>query len=138
MKTNILKFKKLSMIIFVSSFYFLAFVSCRQVHIYESRHDIINRLTDSSLNDSVLILGHVFSAVDNSPAQYARVWEDQLKYEASTDITGYYILKLPSGIYTLHCLRLYTSEEFTETIKDIVLLPNEKIEINFYIGEKIE
>ncbi len=139
MRTNISKLKKISIIIFAGSLSYMVLITCRQVHIFESSHKIISRVTDLSLNDSVLILGHVFSAVDNTtPEQYARVWEDKLQYETSTDTTGYYTLKMPSGIYTLKCLGLIGSEDFTEIIKDIVLMPNEKIEINFFIGEKIE
>jgi len=139
MRANIYKLKKLSTIIIACSLFLLAFITCRQVHIFESSHKIISRVNDSSLNDSVLIFGHVYSAVDNTtPELYARVWVEKLQYETSTDTTGFYTLKMPSGTYTLKCFALYHSEDFTEIIKDIVLLPNEKIEINFFIGEKIE
>ena len=140
MSTIILKIKKLSTIIIASSLFLLTSITCRQVYIYESSHKIISRATDSSLNDSVLIFGHVYSAVDNTtPELNARVQEDKLQYETSTDnTTGYYTLKMPSGTYTIRCFALFQSEDFTEIVKDIVLLPNEKIEIDFFLGEKVE
>ena len=42
-------------------------------------------------------------------------------------------LKLPTGIYTVNCQEYYGSPEFIETRKDVSLLPNEKIELNFYV-----
>ena len=93
----------------------------------------------NSLSDSVLIFGNVYTAIDNrTPEIYARIWVNELTKGTYSDSSGFYSLKLPSGVYTINCKRENGSDEFIETRKDISLLPNEKIEIYFYLGVGVD
>ena len=88
-------------------------VSCRRVYNYDGKSEILSTKTDNTLNDSVLIYGKVFDARDNkTPLVNARIWVDKLTKETLADNYGSYILKLPIGIYTIHCQEYYGSPEF--------------------------
>ena len=118
---------------------FTSFVSCRRVYYYEGKLEILSTKIDNTLNDSVLLYGKVFNARDNkTPSINARVWVNELTEETYADNSGAYSLKLPTGIYTVNCQEYYGSPEFIETRKDVSLLPNEKIELNFYLGGRDE
>ena len=113
--------------------------SCRQVHVYEGKSVILNKTTDTTLNDSILIYGHVYSAEDNKILEIgAKIWAEEFSKESFSDNLGNYSLKLPSGIYTIKCLGKYSNSSEILIISKTKLLPNEKIEINFYIGITIE
>jgi len=113
--------------------------SCRQVHLYHGKSVIISKTVDNSLNDSVMFFGKVYDVGNNNlPSIRARIWVDGLTIDALSDNTGSYSLKLPSGVYNVHCQAEFGSDEFTETRNDISLLPNEKIEIDFYLGTRVE
>lgn len=117
----------------------LVMSSCRKVITYHGRYKIISKKIDTSLSDSVLILGKVVSAIDTvSPRLNARVWTNELTKDTHTDNKGLYTLKLPSGTYTINCSADGGTNEFMETIKNTSFLPNEKVEIYFYLGGKIE
>ena len=114
-------------------------VSCRRVYNYDGKSEILSTKTDNTLNDSVLIYGKVFDARDNkTPLVNARIWVDELTKETQADNSGSYSLKLPTGIYTIHCQEYYGSPEFIETRKNVSFLPNQKVELNFYLGGRDE
>lgn len=113
--------------------------SCRKVIIYKGQYKIISRKIDTSLADSVLIFGKVVDAIDTvSPQLNARIWTNELTRETHADSKGLYNLRLPSGTYTINCKEDFGTNEFIETVKNTSFLPNEKVEIYFYIGGRIE
>ncbi len=117
----------------------LTVYSCRKVYVYEGDSVILSRMTDTTLNDSILIYGHVYSAEDNkTPEIGAKIWTEEFSKESFSDYLGNYSLKLPSGIYTIKCLGKYSNSDEVITVINTKLLPNEKIEINFFIGITIE
>jgi hypothetical protein len=109
------------------------------VIIYPGSSKIISRETDATLADSVLIFGKVVSAIDTASVLVnARIWIKEGPQSASSNRKGLYSLKLPAGRYTLYCKEDLVSDEFLETISTISLAPNEKVEIHFFIGGKVE
>lgn len=113
--------------------------SCRQVHIYESKAIIISRVIDITLQDSALIYGMVLYAGDEkTPLPNTNIWIESSNFKTKSDNAGSFSMKIPPGIYTIKCLHEYSSEEFVATIKNIAVLPNEKIEIKFLHGNKSE
>ncbi|PVY41115.1 hypothetical protein [Pontibacter virosus] len=117
----------------------LAIESCREVIDYKGKFRINSREIDNSLADSVLIYGKVVSAIDTlSPMADARIWVDKLSKSTQSNLNGLYILKIPAGIFTIYCKEDFGADEFTESIKDLTLLPNEKVEIDFYLGGRVE
>ena len=63
---------------------------------------------------------------------------NEVTEETRTDPSGYYEIRLPNGIYTINCLGHYSNDFEIEILKNVTLDPNEKIEINFYIGLTVE
>ncbi len=129
LKSKVLRIFLLFSVLSVS----VLFNNCRKVHFYEGRSVIINRTFDQSLNDSALIFGNVFSAVDNTtPEINARIWCDKIPQETLSDFEGYYQLKLPVGTYDINCLGKHSNSNEVEILKELVLTANEKVMINFY------
>jgi hypothetical protein len=113
--------------------------SCRQIHYYESDAFIISRTIDLSLEDSVLIYGMVYYAADeNLIFPFANIWLEENNLKTVSDYTGFFSLKITAGTYTIKCLQENENEEFTAIIEDILVLPNEKIEIKFLHGSRDE
>jgi hypothetical protein len=113
--------------------------SCRQVHKYNGKSIIIKKTIDSSLNDSILVFGKIYSAEDNkTPEIDAKIWVNILNISTYSNDTGYYDLKLSKGIYTIFCKRKYGNDDEIVSIRDIKLSENEEINIDFYIGKTIE
>jgi hypothetical protein len=113
--------------------------SCRQIQYYESKAIIMSRTIDVSLADSVLIYGMVYDAVELSLIiPDAKIWIEENNIETTSDYTGFFSLKTTAGTYTIKCLQNHKDEEFTAILEDIVLLPNEKIEIKFLLGTIVE
>lgn len=117
----------------------LALNSCREVHVFEGRSVIVTKTIDHTLNDSTLIYGHVYSAEDNkTPQTAARIWVEECSVESFSDHSGSYSLKLPDGVYTIKCLGRYSNPHEILIVNSTRLLPNEIIEIDFYLGITIE
>lgn len=113
--------------------------SCRKVITYSGSSKIISRETDATLADSVLVFGKVVSAIDNkSQIVNAKIWIHELPLSTYSDSNGLYRLKLAAGTYTLSCLEGGVSNEFQETMKNIPLAPNQKVEIHFLLGGRVE
>jgi len=111
--------------------------SCRKVLIYPGEYKVAAREIDSLLADSVLVFGKVVSVIDTFPLFHSRIWASELSKDVYSNYDGIYNLKLPAGTYTINCEQ-DPGSEFRLTIKDISFLPNEKVEINFYIGARVE
>jgi hypothetical protein len=114
-------------------------IACRDVIQYDGSTKVISRKVDPTLADSVLVFGKVVSAYDTLiPEAFSRVWTDEQPKDALTNDHGFYQLKLPSGTYTIHSSKSGKLNEFSQKIRNITLAPNEKLEINFYLGGRIE
>jgi hypothetical protein len=111
--------------------------SCRRVTVVDSSAEIISRSIDETLNDSALIYGFVYSA-GNSPYPDSKIWIEGSDLETTSDIYGNFSLPVMPGTYTIKCLRDQYDERFTAIVKDITLLPNQKVEIRFYHGTFVE
>lgn len=135
---NLISLKKsIYFVFFLTAFSLIE--SCRQVQDFDGKSEIISTTIDNSLSDSVLIYGKVFNARDNkTPEINARIWVNELTKETYSDNIGSYSLKLPNGIYTINCQEHFGNAEFIETRKNVSLLPNEKVELYFYLGARDE
>ena len=51
---------KLNLKILLTIITMLTVNSCREVHVFEGRSVILNKTIDTTLNDSILIYGHVY------------------------------------------------------------------------------
>ena len=111
--------------------------SCHKVYIYEGKAIVLNKTSDLTLNDSVLIIGNVYSAYDTLPEFNAIVWIDGTNIKTSTDSLGYFSIKLPPGTYTIKCHRSGDTGEQPQVLKDIQLLPNEKLKVEFLLRVEI-
>lgn len=109
--------------------------SCRQIAIIESSTEIVSRGNDIALNDSALIYGSViFAGTENMPEPGASIWIEGTDIKTTSDVWGYYSLQILPGTYKIKCLGLSNDERFIAILDNISLLPNEKIEIRFYLG----
>ncbi len=116
--------------------------SCLDRQFVDGRAEIVSR-SDTTLNDSSLVFGHVYR-VDWSGNEYYyenefEMWVENSKLKTTNDTTGYYSLKMAPGTYTIRCQS--ASNEWTrlvEEVKNISLSKNTKTEITFYIGTTIE
>ncbi|MBN2236541.1 MAG: hypothetical protein JW729_03220 [Bacteroidales bacterium] len=109
--------------------------SCRQIAIIESSTEIVSRGTNIALNDSALIYGSViFAGTENMPEPGASIWIEGTDIKTTSDVWGHYSLQILPGTYKIKCLGLSSDERFIATLDNISLLPNEEIEIRFYLG----
>ncbi|MBN1650453.1 MAG: hypothetical protein JW857_03940 [Bacteroidales bacterium] len=113
--------------------------SCRHIAIIDSSVEIVSRGIDIALNDSALIYGSVIAAgTENMPEPGASIWIEGADIKTTSDVWGHYSLQILPGTYNIKCLGLYSDERFTAVLDNISLLPNEKIEIRFYLGCIVE
>lgn len=114
-------------------------VSCHKVHTYPSKAIIVNRSIDTTLRDSSLIFGYVYSAGDEkTPEMYANIWIEGTKIKTNSDKSGFFSMKLLSGTYTIKCLGEFSNEDEIIELKNLSVLPNERIEVKFLQGIIIE
>lgn len=120
-------------------FFSILDTSCLDVYYIDSEAKIVGRYTDTALNDSALIYGTVvLNETDNMPYPNTDIWIDETGIKTTSDVFGKFNLKVLPGTYTVKCLAPYSEERFMMTLNDISLLPNEKIEIQFFHGSKSE
>lgn len=103
----------------------------------------IGSSSDTTLNDSSLVYGHVFRIDWDGPQIYYanqyEIWIENSDVITTNDTTGYYSIKTAPGIYTIKCQNTGNRWEIlTEEAKNIELSKNTKTEIDFYIGYAIE
>lgn len=127
MKTY-LRVKYLAVFIFL-----IIIVSCHKVYIYEGKAIIISRSTDLGLKDSALISGIVFSADEAKAPEFdAVIWVDGTDINTTVDSLVSFSFKLMPGKYTIRCRRKYSTDDMVE-LKNISILPNERIKIEFFL-----
>jgi len=120
-------------------FLIITISSCRRVFIVDSSAEIISRSIDETLNDSVLIYGFVYDAIDKDLSLSGiDIWIEESDFKTISDNQGKFNIKVSPGIYTIKCLYPHSDERFTAVLNNISLSPNEKIEIRFFHGIKVE
>lgn len=131
--------KKISFILFV--IVLLINNSCLRRQFVEGRYEI-KSISDTALNDSCQIFGHIHSVDWSGKEIYFenefQIWIENSDIKTTNDTTGYYSIKTKPGTFTIKCQR--SSNEWAKLVEkaDIELQKNKKIEIDFYIGYTIE
>jgi hypothetical protein len=121
---------------------FIIASSCLNRQFIDGNVEIVSS-SDTTLNDSSLVFGHVYH-VDWYDKEYYHeneltIWIENSDLETTNDTTGYYSLKIAPGTYTIKCQSTYNEwERLIEEVKNIDLVKNTKTEINFHIGTTIE
>lgn len=113
--------------------------ACRQIHIKEGTTVVVGKNYNPLLNDSAMIMGRVFSSVDQLyPEHKAKIWIEVPYNETFSDTTGFYQLMLAPGTYNLKYQGDNRSDNEIWDSGKIDFLPNEVTEINFYLGSITE
>jgi hypothetical protein len=112
-------------------------VSCRIVHEYPERTEVINRTIDYSLQDSAIIHGYVLDVVTEKPTfgyYKTTILIVETGYVAYDDSSGYFSIKFLPDFenYTIKCIPNFASPKDTLFLKIPNILPNEKIEVKFF------
>ena len=119
----------------------LAGVSCLNRQFVKGRAELLS-VTDSLLNDSCLLEGHVTYFENTAPLPPLKDWFEvwlNTGVRTTTDSTGYYSIKTLPGTYTIRCqTRGNVYEPLIEEISNIKIEKNQKVSIDFYIGYSIE
>jgi len=116
-------------------------VSCLKRQFIEGRAEFIST-TDTILNDSSLIYGHIYRLNLEGDYHYLEnefeIWLENTDLRTTNDINGYYSIKTKPGTYTIKCQSASnTWERLIEEMK-VDLNKNTKTQIDFYIGYTIE
>lgn len=135
MKTNL----KLQSILIALLLLLILINSCRQIHVVNSKAEIVSRTIDTTLNDSVLIYGTVYiaeSVVESiyAPESDASIWVEGTAFKTNSDLSGQFRLKVLPGTSTIKCLGHSNDNRFITCLSNISLSLNEKIKVQFYIG----
>lgn len=125
--------------------FFIAFViasSCLNRQFIDGNAEIVS-CSDTTLNDSSLVFGHVYHVDWSNKEDYHEnefeIWIENSDLKTTNDTTGYYSLKIAPETYTIKCQTTYNVwERLIEEVQNIDLAKNTKTEINFYIGYTIE
>ena len=84
----------------------LFFTSCLDRKFVKGKVEIIS-VTDTTLNDSSIIVGHVYRLQDSNtnrgPIQNAKIWIENSTLSNTSNTTGYYYIKITPEIYTIKC-----------------------------------
>lgn len=110
--------------------------------VYQRKTELVS-ISDSTLNDSSIFVGHVYRVdwTGNYPydATPFEIWIENTKYSTTTDSTGYYFVKVMPGTYSIKCQSKYNEwEQLIEEKRNVKIDKNKKIQIDFYIGYTIE
>ncbi len=124
--------------------FFIALViasSCLNRQFIDGNVEIVSS-SDTTLNDSSLVFGHVYR-LDRSGEYYFEnefeIWIENSDLKTTNDSTGNYSIKTLPGTYTIKCQsRGNKWERLIEEVQNIDLVKNKKTEINFYIGYTVE
>ena len=119
----------------------VVFSSCLNRQFVDGWAEIVSS-SDTTLNDSSLVFGHVYR-VDRSGEYYFEnefeIWIENTDLETTNDSTGNYSIKTLPGTYAIKCQsRGNEWERLIEGVQNIDLVKNKKTEINFYIGYTVE
>lgn len=112
--------------------------SCLNRKFTDGRAEIVSS-SDTTLNDSSLVFGHVYH-VDRLGNEFYynnefEIWIENSDLITTNDSTGKFSIKTLPGTYTIKCQsRGNEWERLIEEVKSLELSKNTKTEINFYIG----
>ena len=120
---------------------FLLNVSCLNRHFIEGRSELVS-ITDTTLNDYSIFEGHVHRVdwMFNYPFPGPfEIWFENTTYSTTSDSTGYYFIKIMPGTYSIKCQSEGNEwERLIEESRNVEIMRNKKIQIDFYIGYTIE
>ena len=72
------------------------------------------------------------------PYPGVNIWIEDSDIKTSSDTLGNFNLKVLPGTYTIKCLHPYSDVRFTAVLDDILLMSNEKVEVQFFHGYMAE
>ena len=115
--------------------------SCLKRQFIEGRVEQV-ATTDTILNDSSLIYGHIYRLNIEGDYHYweneFEIWLENTDLKTTSDANGYYSIKTEPGTYIIKCQSASnTWERLIEEMK-LELTKNTKTQIEFYIGYTIE
>jgi hypothetical protein len=125
--------------------FFVGFViisSCLNRQFVEGRSEIIS-VSDTTLNDSSLIFGHIYHVdwfgIESYRDNEFEIWLENTDLITTSDTNGFYSLKTTQGTYTIKCQSSGNHwDRLIEEAKDLSITANTKTEVEFYIGYTIE
>lgn len=115
--------------------------SCLHRQFVEGRYEIVS-VTDSALNDSSMVYGHIHHMDRGVPEFHFKnefeIWIENTGFQTTSDTVGYYSLKTTPGTYTINCKS--SGNEWQRLIEKakVELQKNKRTVIDFYIGYTIE
>lgn len=113
-------------------------VSCLNRHFTEGRYEIVS-ITDTMLNGYSIFEGSVHQLDHPMYPVSFEVWLENSIYSTESDSTGHYSIKTMPGTYTIRCQSVWNEwERLIEEVRDIEILSNRKIRLDFYIGYATE
>ena len=116
--------------------------SCLDIHYTKGKTILVSK-TDTILDGSSIITGRVYHIENANFTLFklfpGEIWIDNAQYSTITDSIGNYTLKVSPGIYTLKCQEKgNTWNQLVEEKQDIIVTPNTKILLDFYLGYRVE
>ncbi len=115
--------------------------SCLNRQFIEGSAEILS-VTDTTINDSTIIYGHIYKKDRESEVYYVGeydIWIDELDLHTTNDTSGFYFFKVNPGTYTI--MAQSGSNEWDiliEKIQNREFVKNTKTEIDFYIGYTVD
>ena len=134
-------YKKLLVCILIGAAGFLN-SSCLDIHYYKGKTILVST-TDTILNGASIITGRVYHIeyLEFTPFKLfpGDIWMENARYRTTTDSLGNYTLKVSPGIYTLKCQEKGNMWDLLiEEKRDVVVAPNKKVRLDFYLGYRVE
>jgi hypothetical protein len=116
--------------------------SCLSIH-YQEGKTILGATTDTILNGSSIITGHVYHIDFLPDYPYAsfpdEIWMENAQYRTTVDSLGNYTLRVSPGTYTVKCQEKGNQwVQLVEEKRDLILSANKKVQLDFYIGYRVE
>ena len=116
----------------------IVLISCTGYNYTPGRAEIVS-VEEVQLGDSVLFVGYVrdvFSEDTMSSFWKYQVWLEPSNIQFLTDTVAYYEIKTIPGTYTIQCkMEREDRPELISSIRNYMIKKNEKVHIDFYIGD---
>ena len=100
-------------------------------------------MTDTILNGYSIITGHVYHIDDTNYWPYKlfpdEIWMENARDSTTTDSIGNYKIIVSPGTYTLKCQQKGNIWDLlVEEKKDVIIAANKKVQLDFYLGYRVE
>ena len=100
-------------------------------------------MTDTTLNGYSIITGRVYHIEDANYALYMsipdEIWMENARDKTTTDSIGNYKIIVNPGTYTLKCQEKGNIWDLlVEEKKDVIIAANKKVQLDFYLGYRVE